>query len=120
MTVCLLWGTRRVTILTDAPVHFGLIPHDHWYQPDWIDEEKATAARDEMVKNQVIYGGTSRRLSSRVALLTQVCLRPTPPALTFPVLLSPLSDNLDGLAFRERAIQKHVYVLPLIFVGHGL
>jgi hypothetical protein len=49
---------RRVQVLTDAPVHFGLIPHDHWYQPDWIDEEKATAARNEMVKNQVIYGGT--------------------------------------------------------------
>jgi len=48
----------RVSVLTDAPVHFGLIPHDHWYQPDWIDEEKATAARNEMVKNQVIYGGS--------------------------------------------------------------
>lgn len=48
---------RRVKVLTDAPVHFGLIPHDHWYQPDWIDEEKASAARDEMVRNQVIYGG---------------------------------------------------------------
>ncbi|KAF9780462.1 glycosyltransferase family 15 protein [Thelephora terrestris] len=47
----------RVRVLTDAPVHFGLIPHDHWYQPDWIDEEKASAARDEMVRNQVIYGG---------------------------------------------------------------
>ncbi|GJE90829.1 glycosyltransferase family 15 protein [Phanerochaete sordida] len=49
---------ERVTALTDAPVHFGLIPHDHWYQPDWIDEAKATAAREDMVKNQVIYGGS--------------------------------------------------------------
>lgn len=48
---------RRVTALTDAPVEFGLIPKEHWYQPDWIDEEKATAAREQMVKNQVIYGG---------------------------------------------------------------
>ena len=48
---------RRVRVLTDAPIHFGLIPHDDWFQPDWIDEEKATAARNEMVKNQVIYGG---------------------------------------------------------------
>ena len=49
---------RRVRVLTEAPVHFGLIPHDHWYQPAWIDEARATAARNEMVKNQVIYGGT--------------------------------------------------------------
>jgi len=30
---------------------------DHWVQPDWIDEEKATKAREQMMKDQVIYGG---------------------------------------------------------------
>ncbi|THU91143.1 glycosyltransferase family 15 protein [Dendrothele bispora CBS 962.96] len=49
---------NRVTGLTDAQVQFGLIPPDHWYQPKWIDEEKATAARADMVKNNVIYGGS--------------------------------------------------------------
>ncbi|THH01251.1 hypothetical protein EW026_g1423 [Hermanssonia centrifuga] len=49
---------RRVSELTDAPIQFGLIPHDHWYQPDWVDEEKASAARADMVRNQVIYGGS--------------------------------------------------------------
>jgi alpha 1,2-mannosyltransferase len=49
---------RRVTELTDATVEFGVIPHDHWYQPEWIDEEKASAAREQMAKNNVIYGGT--------------------------------------------------------------
>lgn len=38
-------------------MQFGLVPRDHWYQPDWIDEKKATEAREEMIKNQVIYGG---------------------------------------------------------------
>lgn len=52
-----LLGPRRITELTDAPVSFGLIEHDHWYQPDSIDEEKATASRKEMEKNKVIYGG---------------------------------------------------------------
>lgn len=49
-----------MTELTDATVEFGVIPHDHWYQPDWIDEEKASAAREQMEKNNVIYGGTYR------------------------------------------------------------
>ncbi|GBE81998.1 glycosyltransferase family 15 protein [Sparassis latifolia] len=49
---------ERVQVLTDAKVEFGLIPSDHWVQPSWIDEERASAARDEMVKNQVIYGGS--------------------------------------------------------------
>lgn len=32
--------------LTKAKCHYGLIEHDHWVQPDWIDEEKASAARE--------------------------------------------------------------------------
>lgn len=43
--------------MTDAKVEFGLIPHDHWFQPDSIDEEKATAARNKMAADNVIYGG---------------------------------------------------------------
>ncbi|KAJ7907112.1 glycosyltransferase family 15 protein [Mycena leptocephala] len=48
---------RSVTALTRSKIEFGLIPHDQWYQPDFIDEEKATAARQQMVADNVIYGG---------------------------------------------------------------
>jgi alpha 1,2-mannosyltransferase len=48
----------RVARLTDATVEFGLIPPAHWHQPDWIDEEKASAARETMANNNVIYGGS--------------------------------------------------------------
>jgi hypothetical protein len=50
---------RRVSVLTSGKVEFGLIPHDHWYQPDWIDEAKATEGRHQMVQDKVIYGGMS-------------------------------------------------------------
>ncbi|KAG5221290.1 glycosyltransferase family protein [Salix suchowensis] len=46
----------RVTELTDAKVEFGLIPHDDWYQPKSINETRATAAREKMVQESVIYG----------------------------------------------------------------
>ncbi|KAH8833872.1 glycosyltransferase family 15 protein [Flagelloscypha sp. PMI_526] len=46
----------RTSELTDSKVEYGLIPHDHWFQPDSIDEVKATAAREDMIKNNVIYG----------------------------------------------------------------
>ncbi|KAI0934140.1 hypothetical protein AcW1_005758 [Taiwanofungus camphoratus] len=49
---------NRVQVITDSNVEFGLIPRDHWYQPDWIDEERASAARADMMRNQVIYGGS--------------------------------------------------------------
>ncbi|GJJ12138.1 hypothetical protein Clacol_006379 [Clathrus columnatus] len=42
--------------ITTAPVFYGLIPKDDWYQPNWIDEEKATNARKKMEAESVIYG----------------------------------------------------------------
>lgn len=44
--------------ITNSKVEFGLIPHDHWYQPSWIDEDKASVSRKQMIKDQVIYGGS--------------------------------------------------------------
>ncbi|EIN06517.1 glycosyltransferase family 15 protein [Punctularia strigosozonata HHB-11173 SS5] len=49
---------KRVSVLTNAPVSFGLIPREYWFQPDWIDEDKAKAGRDDLVANNVIYGGS--------------------------------------------------------------
>jgi alpha 1,2-mannosyltransferase len=52
-----LYLERRTTEITDSKVEYGLIPPDNWYQPAWIDEEKAAKARKDMVAHQVIYGG---------------------------------------------------------------
>ncbi|KZP18793.1 glycosyltransferase family 15 protein [Athelia psychrophila] len=49
---------QRITTLTDAPIEFGLIPSEHWYQPDWIDEDLATQGRRKMEWNNIIYGGS--------------------------------------------------------------
>ncbi|EKM82672.1 hypothetical protein AGABI1DRAFT_118115 [Agaricus bisporus var. burnettii JB137-S8] len=48
----------RVQVLTDAPIHFGLIPYEDWYQPDWIDEDRAKAGRQQMKSKGIIYGGS--------------------------------------------------------------
>lgn len=68
-----------MTELTDAPVSFGLIPADNWYQPDWIDEEKATKAREDMVKNQVIYGGASIHRSPELSQADVLCFSGSVP-----------------------------------------
>jgi alpha 1,2-mannosyltransferase len=49
---------RWTSEVTGAKTSYGLIPHDHWYQPDWIDEDKAKALRKEMEDNRIIYGGS--------------------------------------------------------------
>jgi len=51
-------------------MEFGIIPHDHWYQPDRIDEAKAKAGREKMVADGVIYGGT--QLLANVSLLASL------------------------------------------------
>ncbi|KAG6866925.1 hypothetical protein C0991_003841 [Blastosporella zonata] len=50
---------RRVSVLTDAPISFGLIPKEHWFQPDWIDETKARDGRTRMMWQGIIYAGMS-------------------------------------------------------------
>ncbi|KAI0030492.1 glycosyl transferase [Vararia minispora EC-137] len=49
---------NRVGNLIQGEVYFGQIPHDHWYQPDWIDEQRAAAGRKQLVRQKVIYGGS--------------------------------------------------------------
>ncbi|KAJ7693144.1 glycosyltransferase family 15 protein [Mycena rosella] len=46
---------RTVSALTQNTLEFGLIPHEHWFQPPEIDEARAAAARKDM--QDVIYGG---------------------------------------------------------------
>ena len=48
---------RRMSQLVSGPVYFGLIPPDHWYQPDWIDEQRAKEGREKLIEANIIYGG---------------------------------------------------------------
>ncbi|KAJ7151885.1 glycolipid 2-alpha-mannosyltransferase-domain-containing protein, partial [Mycena crocata] len=45
---------REITALIAAPVQFVLIPPEHWHQPSWIDEARASAAKSRMAKSHVI------------------------------------------------------------------
>ncbi|KAJ2924066.1 hypothetical protein H1R20_g13034, partial [Candolleomyces eurysporus] len=47
---------EHISLLTDAKVEFGVVPKDHWNQPDWVDEPTAEAWRDWMVGEGIIYG----------------------------------------------------------------
>ncbi|KAJ7221311.1 glycosyltransferase family 15 protein [Mycena pura] len=49
---------KRISVLTNAPIEFGVIPRDAWFQPDWIDEEKATEGRKKMEEQGIIYAGS--------------------------------------------------------------
>jgi alpha 1,2-mannosyltransferase len=46
---------RNVSAATNASVSFGVIPPEHWYQPEWIDEDRAREGRKRL-KN-TLYGG---------------------------------------------------------------
>lgn len=51
--------SRRISNLVSGKIEFGVIPKEDWYQPDWIDENKAAAGRKKMEENNVIYGGAA-------------------------------------------------------------
>jgi alpha 1,2-mannosyltransferase len=44
--------------LTNGTASFGLLPKEHWLQPDWIDEDLARTGRDKMAEQGIIYAGS--------------------------------------------------------------
>ncbi|KAI1793677.1 glycosyltransferase family 15 protein [Ganoderma leucocontextum] len=48
----------RMSNVISSEATFAQIPNHHWYQPDWIDEDKARAGREKMVADNIIYGGS--------------------------------------------------------------
>jgi len=69
---------RQVTAMTNSTVSFGQIPREDWFQPDWIDEEKAKAGRDALTRQGIIYGGGS---------LPRGISRTPPQSLIFPQIV---------------------------------
>lgn len=46
-------GVRK---MTRAPIHFGLVPKEHWSYPSWIDQDKAAETRKKMEEADIVYG----------------------------------------------------------------
>ncbi|KAI0831999.1 glycosyltransferase family 15 protein [Trametes gibbosa] len=49
---------QKVSAVVSGTPKFGLIPPEHWNQPDWIDEELASANRAQADRDNVPYGGS--------------------------------------------------------------
>ncbi|OAX83100.1 hypothetical protein ACJ72_02543 [Emergomyces africanus] len=49
---------KLTSTLISGKTHYGLIPEEHWSFPDFIDQQRAAKAREEMEANKVIYGGS--------------------------------------------------------------
>lgn len=45
------------TGLSSGKTYYGELAPEMWGYPDWIDQQKAKESREEMERNQVIYGG---------------------------------------------------------------
>lgn len=46
------------SMMTNAEVHYGLIPEEHWSYPDWIDQDYAAECRQDLEDQNVAYGGS--------------------------------------------------------------
>ncbi|MCJ1292292.1 alpha 1,2-mannosyltransferase 2.4.1 [Xylographa carneopallida] len=47
---------KLTTSLVSGKTHYGEIPKEHWSFPDFIDQEKAKAVREDMAQRKIIYG----------------------------------------------------------------
>ncbi|SCV05502.1 LANO_0H08900g1_1 [Lachancea nothofagi CBS 11611] len=48
---------KRITgAMISGTAKYGLVPPEHWSFPDWIDQDKAKAVREQMREDQIIYG----------------------------------------------------------------
>jgi alpha 1,2-mannosyltransferase len=47
---------RVTTSLVSGTAKYGRIPQEHWGFPDWIDQTRAAAVREDMKIKKVIYG----------------------------------------------------------------
>ncbi|MCJ1472451.1 alpha 1,2-mannosyltransferase 2.4.1 [Lambiella insularis] len=47
---------RLTTSLISGKTHYGKIPTEHWSFPDFIDQNKAKAVREDMAQRKIIYG----------------------------------------------------------------
>lgn len=69
-------------MMTNAEVHYGLVPQEHWSYPDWIDQEYAAECRQDLADQNIVYGGSE---SYRHMCRYQSGF----------FMLHPLLDNLD-------------------------
>jgi alpha 1,2-mannosyltransferase len=47
---------RTTEAASSGTTHYGLIPHDHWFQPSWVNETLASENRNKMKAEGVLYG----------------------------------------------------------------
>lgn len=47
---------KLTTSLVSGKTHYGVIPKEHWSFPDFIDQERAKAVREDMAQRKIIYG----------------------------------------------------------------
>ncbi|KIM28834.1 glycosyltransferase family 15 protein [Serendipita vermifera MAFF 305830] len=53
---------QRTRNMISGTAEYGLIPKHEWEQPPTVDENKAREAREEMIRENVIYGGLYRNM----------------------------------------------------------
>jgi hypothetical protein len=62
---------NHTTRIASGEVQHGLIPHDQWSIPEWIDQDKFRSSMKDFSDRNIIYGGSE---SYRHSKSTPSCL----------------------------------------------
>ena len=104
-----------MTALTDATVQFGLISEEHWKQPSWINETKASAARDSMAKNGVIYGGILSYLIQRMPVDTWNYNR-EPSVRVSPIKVEMVCSTIPDIGICVVSTPEYVFTIFKVYL----
>ena len=68
----------QISAAVSGNVSFGLVPPEHWVEPDWTDLERAKQTRIDMgAQSDIRYGDSqSYRRMCRLCALGSPCVRP--------------------------------------------
>ncbi|KAF7369870.1 Glycosyltransferase family 15 protein [Mycena sanguinolenta] len=98
---------RNTSVATAARVQFGLVPPEHWYQPDWIDEARASAVRQRMGPR--LYGGRFLLLLSRDCLIWRAKIQ------TASHIATCVGSNPGLFFFRHELLKPYKYYWRYVY-----
>ena len=56
--------------IASGDCNYGQIPKEHWFQPAWINETRASEARADLVAKEILYGGSVPYRSKLISFIS--------------------------------------------------
>jgi alpha 1,2-mannosyltransferase len=114
------FGSRTDAVISSSAT-YGVIPPEHWNQPDDIDEVRASGARARLAMEHVDYGGSVSYVIDPVSYLKLNFVRYRNMCRFNSGVISNFSASIEGLTacqffFKHELLQPYRYYWRIEYV----